>query len=63
MKLKYLVEGFAFGFRIPFRGSRQFRDCKNLLSARKEPEILKTKIIKELEAGRVVGPFTVRKHV
>ena len=57
-KRKYLFEGFTFGFRIPFSGVRQFIDCRNLLSARKEPEILKAKIIKEIEAGRVVCPFT-----
>ena len=29
----------------------------NLLSANKDPEIIRQKIAKELEAGRITGPF------
>ena len=56
-KREFLVDGFINGFQIPFEGNIQFRDCRNLLSARKLPHILKEKIIFELKAKRVVGPF------
>ena len=56
-KRNFLVDGFTNGFQIPFEGEVQFRDCTNLLSARKLPDILREKIIVELEAKRVVGPF------
>ena len=56
-KREFLVDGFINGFQIPFECNIQFRDCRNLLSARKLPHILKEKIIFELKAKRVVGPF------
>ena len=55
-KREFLVDGFINGFQIQFEGIIQFRDCRNLLSARKLPHILKEKKIK-LKAKRVVGPF------
>ena len=58
-KREFLVDGFINGFQIHFEGIIQFRDCRNLLSARKLPHILKEKKnnIFELKAKRVVGPF------
>ena len=54
---QFLIGGFTNGFHVPFDGNLKFRDCKNLLSARRLPHILKNKIIAEIEAKRVVGPF------
>ena len=57
-KRELLVDGFINGFQIQFEGIIQFRDCRNLLSARKLPHILKeNKNIFELKAKTVVGPF------
>ena len=56
-KREFLVDSFINGFQSPFEGYIQFRDCRNLLSARKLPHILKEKFIVKLKAKGVVGPF------
>lgn len=54
---KFLVEGFKFGFEIPFQGTRQFRFSENLSSLKGNEFVLWQTINKELELGRVAGPF------
>lgn len=54
---KFLVEGFKFGFKIPFQGTRQFRFSENLSSLKGNEFVLWQTINKELELGRVAGPF------
>lgn len=54
---KELVSGLSHGFSLQFEGPRMYRDSPNLLSAKQFPEVLHTKIIKEIQAGRVAGPF------
>lgn len=53
-----LSEGFQKGFPLNYQGPRLPTDAKNLPSVRKAPNILQTKIDKELEAGRIAGPFS-----
>lgn len=53
-ELKY---GLMNGFPLHYEGPRYFRDSPNLLSAKQLPAILQSKIIKEIKAGRVAGPF------
>ena len=57
---KELEEGLLNGFPLHYEGPRYFRDSPNLLSAKQLPEILQDKIIKEIQAGRVAGPFLDR---
>lgn len=54
---KFLLEGFQFGFRIPFIGSRQGRQAKNHNSALRQPQVVLQKLTEEVRAGRVAGPF------
>lgn len=54
---KFLVEGSKFGFKIPFQGTRQFRFSENLSSLKGNEFVLWQTINKELELGRVAGPF------
>lgn len=55
---QYLVDGFRFGFRINFVGERLAYESSNLKSALTQPNITMTKLSKECDAGRIVGPFT-----
>lgn len=52
-----LSEGLTNGFRLNYSGPRVFRESPNLLSAREHHEELKIKIDKEVELGRISGPF------
>ena len=54
---QFLAKGFSEGFRLQFHGERESRRAQNLKSATERPEIVKEKLIKELNAGRMVGPF------
>ena len=56
---EFILNGFTFGFRIPFSGSREPRFAKNHGSATKRPLIVSEKIEKEVSLGRVAGPFTL----
>lgn len=56
----FLLDGFKTGFPIQYTGPREPRDAKNLKSASLCPDLIKSKINKELEAGRVAGPFQSR---
>ena len=52
-----LVDGFRNGFRISYIGELSSFESPNLQSALQNPEIVSAKLMKEIEAGRVVGPF------
>ena len=56
-KLSFLLNGFKYGFQIPFSGTISGNICKNLKSARDNIEVVKQKIQVEIDAGRVAGPF------
>lgn len=52
-----LVDGFRNGFRISYIGELSSFESPNLQSALQNPEIVSAKLMKKIEAGRVVGPF------
>ena len=52
-----LREGFTNGFRLQFAGKTLTSSVKNLNSANLQLNSLKEIIAKEVEAGRMVGPF------
>jgi len=54
----YLTDGFRFGFRVHVVGERLVYESPNLKSALEQPELVKAKLGKEYDAGRIVGPFT-----
>ena len=54
----FLVEGFQFGFKIPYQGPRQFRLSSNLPSIKGKESILNHRLQQELLSNRIAGPFT-----
>ena len=52
-----LTEGFLNGFRLHYTGPRFHRESSNLVSAYQHKDELKAKVQKEIDLGRIVGPF------
>ena len=53
-----LKMGFSEGFMLGFEGPRSARDSKNLASLRSRDSIVSDKLRKEINLGRIAGPFT-----
>lgn len=57
----FLVNGFTYGFRIPFDGNLPSQNViRNHPSALANKDEVNKKIIEELKAGRIMGPFRVK---
>lgn len=54
---KILGRGFQYGFKIEYAGPRTAFECRNLKSAFDHEAQLMEKINKEIELGRIAGPF------
>ena len=52
-----LLSDFLHGFRLHFHGPQIGQVSTNLLSAAQHPELVDSKLAKEVLAGRVLGPF------
>lgn len=57
---RVLEEGFKFGFKLAYGGSRVGRDSDNLKSATEDPQMVIQKLDKEINLGRIAGPFKDR---
>ena len=55
---EYLINGFCFGFPIPFQGPSSSTAASNLLSAQQHPGVVDRYLAREVLAQRVAGPFT-----
>lgn len=60
VEANFIRDGFLHGFPIQYSGPRAPRDSKNLRSTKLNPAVISTQIKKELDAGRIAGPFTQR---
>ena len=62
---EYLIRGFTYGFdlNIDFQNCSPRTSCNNLLSAHQYPDVVDKKLSKELEAGRIAGPFNFKPFV
>ena len=54
---KFLIDGFMFGFHIPFMGDRVASWADNLKLVKGQEDIVRQKIGKEVKEGWVLGPF------
>ncbi|KAJ1172984.1 hypothetical protein NDU88_004826 [Pleurodeles waltl] len=54
-----LVQGFRDGFRLGYQGPRVRRRAENLRSVRGKEELVQQKLAKEVQEGRMAGPFSV----
>ena len=52
-----LVNALQYGARIGYLGPEQTRVSRNLLSASQHPEVVSANLNKEMQLGRVAGPF------
>lgn len=55
-----LLDGFTSGFRVNYTGRRIALNCKKIISAGQHEAELNVKTSKEIEAGRIAGPFQDR---
>lgn len=55
-----LRNGFMFGFKLMYEGPRVESSCQNLKSVIQNPNEAVNKIMKEVRAGRIAGPFKER---
>ena len=55
--VEFLFVGFSEGVAIHYDGSRESSDAKNLILALENPDVVDIKVKKELDAGRLAGPF------
>ena len=55
---KNLIDGFTFGFGLHFQGPSKASGAKNLISAMQRPDVVDSKLIKERQCGRILGPFS-----
>ena len=56
----FLSSGFREGFPLHYEGDPGSSDANNLISATENPDVVDTKISKELMAGRLAGPSRTR---
>ena len=52
-----IFEGFVQGFRIGYSGDRSATVSRNLLSVRRHPDVARENLWKEIQLGRIAGPF------
>ena len=54
---QFLLNGFSYGFCVGFVVERCAAHSPNLKSTLEQPQAVWSKLLKELEAGRIRGPF------
>lgn len=57
---EYLRNGFKNGFSLGYSGPREAMECNNLKSVCGHEHIVKQKLLAEVEADRMSGPFAIK---
>lgn len=55
-----LLDGFQNGFKLHYNGPRGPVDCNNLISVRQNENLALNLVNKEIQLGRIAGPFLER---
>ncbi|KAL5509533.1 hypothetical protein EMCRGX_G004923 [Ephydatia muelleri] len=58
--VSWLLHSIKHGISLGFSGPRYSHKSHNLTSAYQHPDIISSELSKEIAAGRVLGPFTVK---
>ena len=56
-KRRFLVDGFSQGFTLGYSGPREYSFANNSESTIKNSDLVDRKLQKEIELGRIAGPF------
>ena len=56
-KVSYVLSGLKHGFSLEYEGERSFRAPDNLPSAQIKPQLIRDRLAKEIQLGRMWGPF------
>ena len=52
-----LMNALLFGTHVGYTGPEKYRVSRNLISAVQHPEVVSSKLTKQISLGRVAGPF------
>ena len=54
----FILDGFITGFELGYEGPYQSIETPNLTSAKTKPTVMASLLNKEVEAGRILGPYS-----
>ena len=56
-KVQYVLQGLQQGFSLEYDGPFEFRAPPNLPTAKLDPQLIRDRLSKEINLGRMLGPF------
>ena len=56
-KVAYVIQGLKQGFALEYKGQFKFRAPENLPTAKLDPQLIRDRLNKEIQLGRMLGPF------
>ena len=56
-KVAYVIQGLKKGFSLEYTGQFKFCAPENLLTAKLDPQLIRDQLNKEIQLGRMLGPF------
>ena len=56
-KVAYIIQGLKQGFALEYTGQFKFRAPENLPMAKLDPQLIRDRLNKEIQLGRMLGPF------
>ena len=56
-KVAYVIQGLKQGLTLEYTGQFKFRALENLPTAKLDPQLIRDRLNKEIQLGRMLGPF------